>query len=111
MQWSQVDRCLNTKIYFDFYLYSVTEEEPFLKINSYPVHDVSDWKDLNLKFVLQCYRDFVYIKDKNYLADMWPRIKLLMDNCLKWDTDNDGMIENSGFPDQTYDCWTMNGVR
>ena len=26
---------------------------PFEKVNSYQIHDVSAWKDLNLKFVLQ----------------------------------------------------------
>ena len=82
-----------------------------MRINSYPVHDVSDWKDLNLKFVLQCYRDYVYINDDGYLQDMWPQVKLIMNYCLKWDSDNDGMIENGGFPDQTYDAWTMSGVR
>ncbi|KAK7582522.1 hypothetical protein V9T40_013967 [Parthenolecanium corni] len=86
------------------------EEEPFLKINSYPIHDVTDWKDLNLKFILQCYRDHVFIEDANYLQDMWPQVKLLMNRCLEWDTDDDGMIENGGFPDQTYDAWEMNGV-
>lgn len=28
----------------------------------------------------------------------------------QFDTDNDGMIENSGFPDQTYDIWIAEGV-
>ncbi len=82
-----------------------------MKIDAYPVHDVSDWKDLNLKFVLQCYRDFVYTSDDTYLKDMWPQIKLLMNHCLEWDTDSDGMIENSNYPDQTYDSWKMTGVR
>lgn len=82
-----------------------------MKINSYPIHDVTDWKDLNLKFILQCYRDHVFIEDANYLQDMWPQVKLLMNRCLEWDTDDDGMIENGGFPDQTYDAWEMNGVR
>lgn len=34
------------------------DEEPFILTNSYPVHDVSEWKDLNIKFVLQVYRDY-----------------------------------------------------
>lgn len=34
------------------------EEEPFLLINSYPIHDVGEWRDLNVKFVLQVYRDY-----------------------------------------------------
>ena len=27
-----------------------------------------------------------------------------------FDNDEDGMIENEGFPDQTYDIWTATGV-
>lgn len=27
-------------------------------INSYPIHDVSEWRDLNIKFVLQVFRDY-----------------------------------------------------
>lgn len=53
----------------------------------------------------------MFINDVNYLQDMWPQIKLLMNRCLEWDTDGDGMIENGGFPDQTFDAWEMNGVR
>lgn len=34
------------------------DEEPFTLINAYPVHDVGEWKDLNVKFVLQVYRDY-----------------------------------------------------
>nr|XP_040239251.2 non-lysosomal glucosylceramidase isoform X2 [Anopheles coluzzii] len=33
-------------------------EEPFDLINAYPIHDVSEWRDLNLKFILQVYRDY-----------------------------------------------------
>jgi non-lysosomal glucosylceramidase len=28
----------------------------------------------------------------------------------EFDQDNDGMIENEGFPDQTYDIWSAKGV-
>lgn len=30
---------------------------------------------------------------------------------LHWDRDGDGMIENFGAADQTYDAWKMVGVR
>uniref|UniRef100_A0A1L8E229 Non-lysosomal glucosylceramidase n=1 Tax=Nyssomyia neivai TaxID=330878 RepID=A0A1L8E229_9DIPT len=33
-------------------------EEPYILPNSYPIHDVAEWKDLNTKFVLQVYRDY-----------------------------------------------------
>lgn len=40
------------------------------------------------------------------------RFKALIEVGLKeWDVDNDGMIENSGTCDQTYDTWRMYGTR
>lgn len=30
---------------------------------------------------------------------------------MKFDLDGDGLIENSGFADQTYDGWTVTGPR
>ncbi|XP_050440390.1 non-lysosomal glucosylceramidase isoform X2 [Adelges cooleyi] len=86
------------------------EEDPFSLVNAYLVHDVSEWRDLNLKFVLQCYRDYTLFKDKKYLIDMFPQINHVMERCLVWDTDHDGMIENSGSADQTFDTWIMTGV-
>lgn len=29
----------------------------------------------------------------------------------KWDKDDDGLIENANFPDQTYDTWKAVGLR
>lgn len=34
-----------------------------------------------------------------------------MDSELKFDTNNDGLIENAGFADQTYDAWVATGAR
>ena len=34
-----------------------------------------------------------------------------MEASLRWDTDNDGIIDNAGFADQTYDAWTVTGAR
>lgn len=42
---------------------------------------------------------------------MWLQLTTVMDKALTWDKDGDGMIENDGSPDQTYDCWTMTGCR
>ncbi|KAF7989594.1 hypothetical protein HCN44_008268 [Aphidius gifuensis] len=84
-------------------------EEPFELINAYPIHDVSDWKDLNPKYILNCYRDYYLTKNINYLNDFWPSIKMVLERSLAWDKDNDGLIENSGYPDQTYDTWIMSG--
>ncbi|VDK70220.1 unnamed protein product [Gongylonema pulchrum] len=30
-------------------------------MNAYMLNDTCDWKDLNLKFILACYRDYVFI--------------------------------------------------
>lgn len=49
-----------------------TEDEPWQRLNAYLIHNTADWKDLNLKFVLQVYRDFHLTQDSQYLQDMWP---------------------------------------
>lgn len=36
--------------------------EPWIELNAYNSHDTKDWKDLNLKFILTVYRDYVYLK-------------------------------------------------
>lgn len=46
-----------------------------------------------------------------YLADMLPVCAALLRRSRAWDKDGDGLIENSGFPDQTYDAWVMSGPR
>lgn len=175
---------------------------PFSDINAYNIHDVSEWRDLNLKFVLQVWRDhrllrahcppfaddrcrtMPYIDDvrdddaddlyaratgqapppptphapapdlapapaqprprdilsllysgelpaeaggearpapgaegsgvwsaRLYLAHMYPACAALLRKARAWDTDGDGLIENGGFPDQTYDAWVMKGPR
>lgn len=48
------------------------DDEPWQRVNAYLIHDTADWKDLNLKFVLQVYRDFHLTQDSQYLHDMWP---------------------------------------
>ena len=34
-----------------------------------------------------------------------------MEQSLRWDTDDDGVIDNSGSADQTYDAWAVKGAR
>ncbi|XP_014203632.1 non-lysosomal glucosylceramidase [Copidosoma floridanum] len=86
-----------------------TGEEPFSLINAYPIHDVSQWRDLNPKFILSCYRVYFFNKNLDQLRDFWPTVKEVLEHCMAFDEDNDGLIENGGFPDQTYDCWVMRG--
>ncbi|XP_041043261.1 non-lysosomal glucosylceramidase isoform X3 [Carcharodon carcharias] len=85
------------------------DDEPWERVNAYLIHDTADWKDLNLKFVLQVYRDYYLTDDIMYLKDMWSVCQAVMESELKFDTDGDGLIENSGYADQTYDGWAVTG--
>lgn len=84
--------------------------DPWNEMNAYNIHDTSKWKDLNPKFVLQVYRDFAATGDMSFGIDVWPSVRAAMEYMEQFDRDNDGLIENDGFPDQTYDTWTVHGV-
>ncbi|XP_059445105.1 uncharacterized protein LOC132176955 [Corylus avellana] len=84
--------------------------DPWNEMNAYNIHDTSKWKDLNPKFVLQVYRDFAATRDMSFGVDVWPAVRAAMEYMEQFDRDNDGLIENDGFPDQTYDAWTVHGV-
>lgn len=84
--------------------------DPWNEMNAYNIHDTSRWKDLNPKFVLQVYRDFAATGDMSFGVDVWPAVRTAMEYMEQFDRDNDGLIENDGFPDQTYDAWTVHGV-
>ena len=87
------------------------EEDPFFKVNQFSWQDTNDWKDLNSKFVLMVYRDYVFTgrKDKKFLSDTWPAVKEAMEYLQKYDRNGDGVPENDGYPDQTYDVWVVRG--
>ena len=88
------------------------DEEPWVKVNSYNIHDVTEWKDLNLKLIIQTWRDIHWVEEsegKQLLHKALPVCDKLMKAALNWDLDRDGLIENSGFPDQTFDSWVMSG--
>ncbi|MBA0588473.1 hypothetical protein Gorai_001574 [Gossypium raimondii] len=84
--------------------------DPWNEMNAYNIHDTSKWKDLNPKFVLQVYRDFAATGDMQFGVDVWPAVRTAMEYMEQFDRDDDGLIENDGFPDQTYDAWTVHGV-
>lgn len=89
-------------------------EEPFVLVNSYLVHDVSKWRDLNPKFVLQTYRDALTPAgnfDKQFLQDMYDVCHAVMLKTIEMAVDKNGLIVNGGTPDQTFDAWVMTGVR
>ena len=87
------------------------EEDPFFKINQSSWQDNDAWKDLNPKFVLMVYRDYVFTgrSDERLLRDTWPAVQLAIDYLRKFDRNGDGIPENDGFPDQTYDVWIVRG--
>ncbi|KAJ7564688.1 hypothetical protein O6H91_02G028700 [Diphasiastrum complanatum] len=84
--------------------------DPWVEVNAYNIHDTSRWKDLNSKFVLQIYRDVAATGDANFARAVWPAVYIAMAYMDRFDRDRDGMIENDGFPDQTYDTWTVHGI-
>ncbi|KAI9121826.1 hypothetical protein K1719_007216 [Acacia pycnantha] len=84
--------------------------DPWFEVNGYNLHNTDRWKDLNPKFVLQVYRDVVATGDKKFAQAVWPSVYVAMAYMDQFDKDGDGMIENEGFPDQTYDTWSVSGV-
>ncbi|MBN1120542.1 MAG: hypothetical protein JXJ17_05650 [Anaerolineae bacterium] len=84
-------------------------EDPWYRVNAYDFQDVSRWKDLNPKFVLQIYRDFVATQDIDFLVEVWDAVVEAIDYARQFDVDEDGLIENEGYPDQTYDTWSVSG--
>ncbi len=89
----------------------VPEGDPFVAVNEPGWQDTNDWKDLNSKFVLMVYRDYVLTgrKDTAFLRDMWPAMKEAIAYLRQFDHGG-GIPENSDYPDQTYDSWVVHGV-
>lgn len=89
----------------------VPEGDPFFAVNEPGWQDTNDWKDLNSKFVLMVYRDYVLSDKKNkaFVQDMFPAVKEAMTYLRQFDH-GAGIPENSGYPDQTYDSWVVRGV-
>jgi non-lysosomal glucosylceramidase len=89
----------------------VPAEDPFFQVNQFSWQDTNGWKDLNSKFVLMIYRDYVLSgsKDKEFLRYTWPAIQEALVYLGKFDRDGDGIPDNDGYPDQTYDTWLVRG--
>jgi non-lysosomal glucosylceramidase len=89
----------------------VPTEDPFVQVNQFSWQNTNDWKDLNTKFVLMIYRDYVFTgrKDVAFLRETWPAVVEALDHLKQYDHDGDGLPENDGYPDQTYDEWVVRG--
>ncbi|WP_445635106.1 Bile acid beta-glucosidase [Nostoc sp. DSM 114161] len=87
-------------------------EHVWEKTNYTSYQDCNLWKDLGSDFVLQVYRDFLFAgaEDVEFLADCWDAVVKTLDYLKTFDLDGDGIPENSGAPDQTFDDWRLQGV-
>lgn len=87
-------------------------EHVWEKTNYTSYQDCNLWKDLGSDFVLQVYRDFLLTgaDDIEFLAECWDAIVQTLDYLKAFDLDGDGIPENSGAPDQTFDDWRLRGV-
>ena len=87
-------------------------EHPWEKTNYTSYQDCNLWKDLPCDFVLQVYRHFVFTggKDVEFLQECWSSIVKTLAYLKTFDKDGDGIPENTGAPDQTFDDWRLQGV-
>ena len=84
-------------------------DDPFASSNTYQWQDSNVWKDLNPQFVLLVYRDVVATGDDRLLHDCYDAVREAMRHVAAFDRDGDGLIENDGVPDQTYDNIRFDG--
>lgn len=55
-------------------------------------------------------KEKIQLAAANLKTIAWPIMVKSLEVALEnWDKDGDGLIENGGFPDQTYDIWVMTG--
>ena len=82
----------------------------FQEWNAYTYRDSTTWKDLNSKFVLMVYRDFLLTgsTDKTFLDYCWTSVKTAM-NKVYSECGTDGLPQSSGI-DQTYDDMGLTGT-
>lgn len=66
------------------------------------------WKDLNPKFTLMAYRDWLWSGDNGFLKAIYPNVKRAVRWTMAADRDGDGLPEHEG-ADQTFDLWEFQG--
>ena len=67
------------------------------------------WKDLNPKFILMVYRDFLWSGDAKFLRSIYPNAKKAMRWSIASDKNQDGLPDHEG-ADQTFDLWDFEGA-
>ncbi|MFN7898045.1 MAG: GH116 family glycosyl hydrolase [Synechococcaceae cyanobacterium] len=88
-------------------------ERPFDATNYTAYQDCNLWKDLASDFVLQVWRTFTLAptgEDLRFLADCWPAAVQALRYLKGFDANDDGLPDNGGAPDQTFDDWPLQGV-
>ena len=88
-------------------------ERPFEATNYTAYQDCNLWKDLASDYVLQVWRTFKLApngEDLRFLAECWPAAVQALHYLKAFDTNNDGLPDNGGAPDQTFDDWPLKGV-
>ncbi|MEM6255326.1 MAG: GH116 family glycosyl hydrolase [Cyanobacteria bacterium P01_D01_bin.156] len=87
-------------------------ENPWIATNYTSYQDCNQWKDLPSDFVLQVYRAFVLTgaNDIEFLAECWSAVTETIQYLKLFDHDGDGVPENGGAPDQTFDDWQLKGL-
>jgi non-lysosomal glucosylceramidase len=87
-------------------------EDPVVLVNQFDWQNTNRWKDLNTKYVLMVWRDFFLEgkTDRDFLRYNYAAVKQAMEYLRQFDHDGDGLIENEGYPDQTYDTWVTRGA-
>ncbi len=83
-------------------------EDPFVVPNSYTYRDSTLWKDLNCDLVLCIFREG-HRMDRDWRLARFPAVRAAIDHLQQYDRDGDGLIENDGTPDQTFDNIPMTG--
>lgn len=87
-------------------------EHVWEKTNYTSYQDCNLWKDLPSDFVLQVYRAYwlTGATDREFLTECWAAIVQTLTYLKSFDRDGDGIPENGGAPDQTFDDWKLQGV-
>ena len=88
-------------------------ERPFEATNYTAYQDCNLWKDLASDYVLQVWRTYKLAPngpDLGFLAECWPAAIQALTYLKTFDVNNDGLPDNGGAPDQTFDDWPLKGV-
>ena len=85
------------------------DADPFVRANDYAYRDSTLWKDLNATLAVEAWRE-ARSGDAAQGAHRLAPVTQAMEALAAFDRDGDGVIENDGTPDQTFDNVPMHGV-